>query len=116
LAQSGKDATAAKKHLKPCDKLKKTSRLLLTLRHYDAGNGRPMRDAAIFIGLQLLMWETVGLWSMWEHWFALFAQVNSLLMATVGCVFGVGVIIAGWCAKAHCQKLNLLLLSISSAS
>jgi hypothetical protein len=75
--------------------------LLLTLRLYAAGNGRPMGDAAIFIGLQLLMWETVGRWSVWEHWFALFAQFNSLLMAAVGFLVGVGVVITGWRAGLH---------------
>jgi hypothetical protein len=78
--------------------------LLLIMRHYAAGHGRPMRDAAIFVSLQLVMWETVGLWDVWEKGFAQFAQVNSFLIGTAVFLFGGAIIIAGW--RAGLTKLR----------
>lgn len=69
---------------------------LLIARRFVSGDTRPMRDAAIFVGLHLLVWETIGIWSVWRQFFALFAQIDPFLIGGAGFLLGVVATIAGW--------------------
>jgi len=77
---------------------------LLIVRHYAASDTRPMRDAALFIGLQLVVWETIGIWSVWKQFFALFAQINPFVIGGAGFLFGVVVTISGWRTGSKSQQ------------
>ena len=77
---------------------------LLTMRHFAAGDTRSMRDAVLFIGLQLLVWETIGVWSVWKRFFAVFAQINPFLIDGTSLLLGIAVSFAGWRAGSKSQQ------------
>ena len=70
--------------------------VLWAVGHWSAGNTRPLRDAALLTTVQLLLWETLGVWSWWASIYAEIGASNPLAMGTVVFLFGVAIILAGW--------------------
>lgn len=69
---------------------------LLIARRFVSGDTRPIRDAALLVGLHLLFWETIGIWSVWRQTYALFAQIDPFLIGGAGFLLGVIAAFAGW--------------------
>lgn len=69
---------------------------LLIARRFVSGDTRPIRDAALLVGLHLMVWETIGIWSVWRQIFALFAQIDPFLLGGAGFLLGVVATFFGW--------------------
>jgi hypothetical protein len=70
--------------------------LLWAVGHWSAGNTRPLRDAALLTSGQLLLWETLGVWSWWTSVYTGLGAGNPLAIGTVAFLFGIALILAGW--------------------
>jgi hypothetical protein len=77
---------------------------LLIARRFISGDTRPIRDAALFVGLHLLVWETIGIWSVWRQFFAVFAQIDPFLIGGAGFLLGVVATFAGWRSGSKSRK------------
>ena len=70
--------------------------LLLALRHFAAVETRVIRDVAILVVLQLLFWETIGRWSVWEQAYTALARADSFLIGSTHLAVGILAAVAGW--------------------
>lgn len=70
--------------------------LLLALRHFAAVETRVIRDVAILVVLQLLFWETIGRWSVWEQSYTALARADPLLIGSIHLAVGILAAGAGW--------------------
>ena len=59
-------------------------------------HARPWIETAGFIALQMLLWETVGMWSVWERYYPLLADVPPYPLALFGMAVGILIVWAGW--------------------
>lgn len=67
--------------------------------HLGSANMRPLREAALLTGLQLLLWETLGVWSWWGHAYSEIGASNPFVAAGAAFLLGIALIIAGWRAE-----------------
>jgi len=77
-----------------------TLMVLGTAAYFSTGNTRPLRDAALLTSLQLLLWETLGVWSWWGNAYAHIGASNPLLVAGAAFLIGMALIGAGWRERA----------------
>lgn len=69
-----------------------------------SANMRPFRDAALLTGLQLLFWETLGVWSWWGHVYAKIGASDPFVVAGAAFLLGIALIIAGWRADPPARR------------
>jgi hypothetical protein len=70
--------------------------LLAALHHFAAVPTRVVRDVAIFVVAQLLFWETIGRWPVWEQLYAALAQADPLVIGGSHLAVGILAAAAGW--------------------
>jgi hypothetical protein len=58
--------------------------------------GRPLLVVACFMGMQSILFETLGRWSAWEELFASFADVPLVIVTTFGLATSFAVVWRGW--------------------
>lgn len=70
--------------------------LLLVLYYSSAKHRGPFLEAGALVAIQMLLFETVGRWSVWEQAYPSLASVNAVMLALPGLAIGAIVITAGW--------------------
>jgi hypothetical protein len=70
--------------------------LLFVLYRSSPKHGRPFIEAGALVAVQMLLFETLGRWSVWEQAYPGLASMNAIALALPGLALGAIVTAAGW--------------------
>ena len=70
--------------------------LLLALYRSSGKHGRVFIEAAVLVGIQMILFDTVGRWPAWEQIYPALASANPFVFALPGIALGLVVTAVGW--------------------